>query len=62
MADHHRATLVADALHMAADRGRLKPGCIAHSTRRSEYTSEELPHEIDRLASTEHGQNRVLLR
>jgi putative transposase len=36
MADHHRADLVVDALHMAHGRGRLEPGCIAHSDRGSE--------------------------
>ncbi|WP_078937817.1 DDE-type integrase/transposase/recombinase [Streptomyces virginiae] len=36
MADHHRATLVVDALKMAAGRGRLRPGCIVHSDRGSE--------------------------
>ncbi|MFE7216578.1 hypothetical protein ACFU93_43485 [Streptomyces sp. NPDC057611] len=35
MADHHRAGLVVDALKMAAGRGQLKPGFIAHSD--SEY-------------------------
>ncbi|UQA97680.1 IS3 family transposase [Streptomyces halobius] len=49
MADHHRATLVVDALKMAAGRGRLKPGCIAHSDRGSEYTSDELCREIRQL-------------
>ncbi|MFD4653653.1 IS3 family transposase [Streptomyces sp. NPDC058441] len=41
MADHHRAGLVVDALRMAAGRGGLKGGCIAHSDRGSEYTSRE---------------------
>lgn len=36
MADHHRASLVVDALGMAAGR-RLQPGCIAHSDRGSEH-------------------------
>ncbi|MEV8562968.1 IS3 family transposase [Streptomyces sp. NPDC051917] len=49
MADHHRALLVVDALAMAAGRGRLQPGCIAHSDRGSEYTSDELCREIRRL-------------
>ncbi|KAB1972267.1 IS3 family transposase [Streptomyces triticiradicis] len=49
MADHHRASLVVDALAMAAGRGRLQPGCIAHSDRGSEYTSGELRREISRL-------------
>ena len=49
MAGHHRASLVVDALAMAAGRGRLQPGCIAHSDRGSEYTSDELRREIGRL-------------
>ncbi|MFF4794549.1 DDE-type integrase/transposase/recombinase [Streptomyces sp. NPDC001276] len=49
MADHHRAGLVVDALKMAAGRGQLKPGCIAHSDRGSEYTFDELRCEIGRL-------------
>ncbi|MEV5474806.1 IS3 family transposase [Streptomyces sp. NPDC052207] len=50
MADHHRAGLVIDALRMAAGRGGLKGGCIAHSDRGSEYTSREyrtLIRELD---------------
>ncbi|MDX2565207.1 IS3 family transposase [Streptomyces sp. TX20-6-3] len=50
MADHHRAALVVDALRMAAGRSRLKRGCITHSDRGSEYTSEELRSEISRLS------------
>ncbi|MEU1125008.1 IS3 family transposase [Streptomyces sp. NPDC005899] len=42
MADHHRASLVVVALTMAAGRGDLQIGCVAHSDRGSEYTSEEL--------------------
>ncbi|MEK2479446.1 IS3 family transposase [Streptomyces noursei] len=49
MADHHRANLVVDALRMAAGRGRLKPGCIVHSDRGSEYTSGELRCKIRKL-------------
>ncbi|MEU9115274.1 DDE-type integrase/transposase/recombinase [Streptomyces sp. NPDC048483] len=49
MADHHRATLVVDALRMTAGRGRLKPGCIAHSDRGSQDTSDELRREIGTL-------------
>ncbi|MER6162966.1 IS3 family transposase [Streptomyces sp. NPDC001868] len=49
MADHHRASLVVDALGMAAGRGRLQAGCIVHSDRGSEYTSDELRREISRL-------------
>ncbi|MBK3584180.1 hypothetical protein JHN49_10740 [Streptomyces sp. MBT57] len=36
MADHHRASLVVDALTLAVGRGGLEPGCIAHSDRGSE--------------------------
>ncbi|MFJ2296999.1 IS3 family transposase [Streptomyces sp. NPDC087894] len=49
MADHHRASLVVDALTMAAGRGQLQPGCIAHSDRGAEYTADELRREIGRL-------------
>ncbi|WP_055495051.1 IS3 family transposase [Streptomyces sp. TP-A0356] len=49
MADHHRASLVVDALRMAAGRSRLQPGCIAHSDRGSEYTSDDLRREIGQL-------------
>ncbi|MGW9453330.1 IS3 family transposase [Streptomyces sp. NPDC055632] len=49
MADHHRATLVVDALKMAAGRGRLRPGCIVHSDRGSEYTSSQFRCEIAEL-------------
>jgi putative transposase len=49
MADHHRASLVVNALAMAAGRGRLQLGCIAHSDRGSEYTSDELRCTIGRL-------------
>lgn len=49
MADHHRASLVVDALRMAHGRGGLEPGCIAHSDRGSEYTSAEFRHEIRQL-------------
>ncbi|WP_372412357.1 IS3 family transposase [Streptomyces luteireticuli] len=49
MAGHRRASLVAGALNMAAGRGRLEPGCIVHSDRGAEYTSDELRQEIRRL-------------
>ncbi len=48
MADHHRASLVVDALTTAAGRGRLQPGCIVHSDRGSEYTADELRREVRR--------------
>jgi transposase InsO family protein len=48
MADHHRASLVVDALRMAAARGGLKEGCITHSDRGSEggfnWSSQHLVH------------------
>ncbi|MFC5779552.1 DDE-type integrase/transposase/recombinase [Streptomyces aureus] len=49
MADHHRAGLVVDALRMAAGRGGLKGGCIAHSDRGPEYTSREYRTPIREL-------------
>ncbi|WP_406337510.1 IS3 family transposase [Streptomyces sp. NBC_00649] len=49
MADHHRASLVVDALNMAAGRSDLQPGCIVHSDGGSEYTSDELRCEIGQL-------------
>lgn len=49
MADHHRARVVVDALRMAAGRGTLQPGCIAHSDQGSEFTSDELRREIRAL-------------
>ncbi|MGW3276271.1 IS3 family transposase, partial [Streptomyces kronopolitis] len=49
MADHHRASLVVDALKMAHGRGCLQPGCITHSDRGSEYTSAEFRWKIHEL-------------
>ncbi|WP_312870646.1 IS3 family transposase [Streptomyces himalayensis] len=49
MADHHRAELPVVALRMAAGRGGLEPGCIMHTDRGSEYTSEEFRTEIRKL-------------
>ncbi|MEW2708291.1 IS3 family transposase [Streptomyces koyangensis] len=49
MADHHRASLVVDALTMAAGRSDLQPGCVVHSDRGAEYTADELRREIRRL-------------
>jgi putative transposase len=49
MAGHHRAELVTGALRMAAGRGDLKPGCIMHSDRGSEYTSSEFRQELGKL-------------
>lgn len=49
MAAHHRASLVVDALKMAAGRGGLETGCIMHTDRGSEYTSREFRREIKEL-------------
>ncbi|MFD9124250.1 transposase [Kitasatospora sp. NPDC059571] len=47
--DHHRATLVVDALKMAAGRGALEAGCTMHTDRDSEYKSKEFRREIKKL-------------
>jgi transposase InsO family protein len=49
MADHHRAELPVAALRMAAGRGGLEAGCIMHTDRGSEYTSDEFRTEIRKL-------------
>ncbi|MFB6549463.1 IS3 family transposase [Streptomyces sp. NPDC056405] len=49
MADHHRAELPVAALRMAAGRGGLEDGCIMHTDRGSEYTSDEFRTEIRQL-------------
>ncbi|MEU1696402.1 IS3 family transposase, partial [Streptomyces hirsutus] len=49
MADHHRAALPVAALRMAAGRGGLEDGCIMHTDRGSEYTSDEFRTEISKL-------------
>lgn len=49
MAGHHRAELVVDALKTAGLRGELKPGCIMHTDRGSEYTSGEFRQQIREL-------------
>ncbi|MFF3160073.1 DDE-type integrase/transposase/recombinase [Streptomyces sp. NPDC057910] len=46
MADHHRASLVTDALKIAHGRAGLHPGCVIHSGRGSKYTSAELRSKI----------------
>ncbi|WP_407111636.1 DDE-type integrase/transposase/recombinase [Streptomyces sp. DSM 116494] len=40
MADHHRAELPVAALRMTVGRGGLEQGCVMHTDRGSEYTSE----------------------
>lgn len=49
MADHHRAELPVAALRMAAGRGGLEQGCVMHTDRGSEYTSDEFRCEIRKL-------------
>jgi putative transposase len=49
MAGHHRAELVVDAMKTAGLRGELKPGCIMHTDRGSEYTSGEFRQQIREL-------------
>ena len=41
MADHMRASLVCDALHMALQNRRPAPGAMFHSDRGSQYTSRD---------------------
>ena len=41
MADHMRASLVCDALHMAIQQRRPAPGAMFHSDRGSQYTSRD---------------------
>ena len=49
MAGHHRAELVVDALRAAVGAGRLEPGCVVHSDRGSEYSSEEFRRELKKF-------------
>ncbi|MFK0239166.1 DDE-type integrase/transposase/recombinase [Streptomyces vinaceus] len=49
MADHHHAELVVDALDMAHGRGGLKPGCVIHSDRGSQYTSAQFRQRIGKF-------------
>lgn len=49
MADHMRASLVADALGMAAHNHRLSIGCIFHSDRGTQYTSTEFAATLSGL-------------
>ncbi|MFG2683585.1 DDE-type integrase/transposase/recombinase [Streptomyces sp. NPDC048392] len=63
MAHDHRASLVVDALALAAGRGRPQPGRIVHSGRGSEYTCEELRCGIRPVGDeAEHGTDRGVLR
>jgi putative transposase len=49
MATHMRASLVCDAVSMAAARGNVKPGAIFHSDRGSQYTSAEFSAHLGAL-------------
>ncbi|QNE73953.1 IS3 family transposase [Streptomyces finlayi] len=49
MADHHRAELPVAASRMAAGRGGLELGCVKHTDRGSEYTSDEFRTEMRKL-------------
>ncbi|MFF7234680.1 IS3 family transposase, partial [Streptomyces sioyaensis] len=66
MADHHRASLVVDALKMAHGRGGLQPSCIAHSDRGSEggfnRSSQHLDHGGVRWDGTRSRRCRRRLR
>lgn len=48
LGDHMRATLVIDALDMAANNHNLADGCIFHSDRGSQYTSQGFADAINR--------------
>jgi putative transposase len=41
LADHMRASLVTDALHMAITHGHVQPAAVFHSDRGAQYTSEQ---------------------
>lgn len=47
MADHMRTSLVIDALGMARRNGDLVEGCVFHSDRGSQYTSDEFARYLD---------------
>jgi putative transposase len=49
MADHMRTSLVSDALDMAARNHTLKPHCIFHSDRGTQYTSTEFAAKLASL-------------
>jgi transposase InsO family protein len=57
MADHMRAALVCDALQMALERRRPRPGLIFHSDRGSQYTSAQFTELLKR-----HGIRQSLSR
>ena len=47
MAEHMRASLVVDALNMAARNYTLEPGCIFHSDRGAQYASAEFRQALE---------------
>jgi transposase InsO family protein len=49
MAEHMRTELVTDALDMAARNHPLEPGCIMHSDRGTQYTSDEYSKKLAEL-------------
>ena len=49
MASHMHASLVTDAIIMAADTITLQPGCVFHSDRGSQYTSAEYRKKLQQL-------------
>jgi transposase InsO family protein len=49
MASHMHASLVTDAITMAAGNIDLKPGCVFHSDRGSQYTSSEYRSRLREL-------------
>jgi transposase InsO family protein len=49
MADHMKASLITDALDMAARNIKLAEGCVFHSDRGSQYTSRELRNRLGAL-------------
>lgn len=48
MADHYKASLVCDAIDAAVGTIELQPGCVFHSDRGSNYTSEEFGRHLAR--------------
>jgi putative transposase len=50
MSDHMRTSLVGDALDMAARNHTLKPNCIFHSDRGTQYTSTEFGAKLISLS------------
>jgi len=49
MAEHMKASLVIDALLMAAHNSELADGCVFHSDRGSQYTADEFRAVLQRL-------------